>query len=320
MKLPSNWTTRIAVAAAGIGLLLLVRCMNAPPATTLEAPRAGYSIVACGERFDIDSPVVLWEDPDGYSAYRRGKHFADEPLDGELRYGKRPGDPQTLAELREQVHAFVLHFDTTGTSRQCFKVLQDKRTLSVHFMLDVDGTIYQTLDLRERAWHATISNDFAVGVEIAHPGAWPQPLNADMRRWYEKDEIGWRMKTPKWMKDPGIRTKGYIARPARKNFVSGEVQGRTMHQFDFTKEQYAALAKLAAGLSRALPRIRLAAPRTPAGEIVNHKVADAELRAFEGLIGHFHVQTNKVDPGPAMQWDRLIEDARRERARWPLER
>jgi len=39
---------------------------------------------------------------------------------------------------------------------QCFKVLHDHRDLSVHFMLDLDGTIYQTLDLKERAWHATI--------------------------------------------------------------------------------------------------------------------------------------------------------------------
>ena len=34
-------------------------------------------------------------------------------------------------------------------------------------MLDVDGTIYQTLDVKERAWHATTSNTRAVGIEIA---------------------------------------------------------------------------------------------------------------------------------------------------------
>jgi N-acetyl-anhydromuramyl-L-alanine amidase AmpD len=51
----------------------------------------------------------------------------------------------------------------------------------VHFLLDVDGTIYQTLDLHEKAFHATYANDFSIGVEIAHPGAWKQPMNATWR-------------------------------------------------------------------------------------------------------------------------------------------
>ena len=40
-------------------------------------------------------------------------------------------------------------------------------------MLDLDGTIYQTLDLKERAWHATTSNSRSVGIEIANIGAYP---------------------------------------------------------------------------------------------------------------------------------------------------
>jgi N-acetyl-anhydromuramyl-L-alanine amidase AmpD len=30
------------------------------------------------------------------------------------------------------------------------------------------------------------------------------------------------------------------------------------------------------------------------------------------LLGHWHVQKNKVDPGPAFDWDRVIEGAKRE--------
>jgi hypothetical protein len=29
------------------------------------------------------------------------------------------------------------------------------------------------------------------------------------------------------------------------------------------------------------------------------------------VLGHYHVQTNKVDPGPALQWDYVIGEARR---------
>jgi N-acetyl-anhydromuramyl-L-alanine amidase AmpD len=37
-------------------------------------------------------------------------------------------------------------------------------------MLDLDGTIYQTLDLKERASHATIANSRSIGIEIANMG------------------------------------------------------------------------------------------------------------------------------------------------------
>ena len=310
---------------AAASLTLFPRCVSGPEAATaslaedaiVDAPAAADDcIVVAGRRVSIGTRVVTWLEPDGYSAYREGKHFdRSEGLDGEKRYGERPGDPKTLDALRDVVHQFVVHYDVCGTSRQCFKVLQDLRNLSVHFMLDVDGTIYQTLDLKERAWHATVANDGAVGVEIAHPGAWRSPLNADMRRWYERDAQGWRMKFPAWMQETGVRTEGFVPRPARPEFQSGVVQGAEYHQFDFTAEQYAALAKLVAGLNKALPRIRVRAPRDDSGAIVNRALPRAQLDAFDGVLGHFHVQTNKQDPGPAFQWDRVLQEARRLRGR-----
>ena len=43
------------------------------------------------------------------------------------------------------------------------------------------------------------------------------------------------------------------------------------------------------------------------GGVATAKLPDEELAGFEGYIGHFHVQSNKVDPGPAFQWDFLVE-------------
>ena len=63
------------------------------------------------------------------------------------------------------------------------------------------------------------------------------------------------------------------------------------------------------------PRIRLEAPRDQNGEVVDHALPEAELRAFDGIVGHFHVQTNKQDPGPAFQWNRVLGEARRLRGR-----
>lgn len=322
LRLSSAAHKRGAAAALALAALLLVRCVSGPSRAERE-----LAIVACGQAFPIDARVVTWREPGAYDAYLEGKRFApDEPPDGKKRYAPlRGGLPEALAasaaarglsldELRQVVHTFVIHYDVAGTSRQCFKILQDMRTLSVHFLLDVDGTIYQTLDLREKAWHATYANDFSIGVEIAHPGAWKQPMNADMARWYGKDDQGWFMKTPAWMKEPGIRTPGFVARPDRAEIVAGEVQGSVYHQLDFTPQQYAALARLCAGLNKVFPRIRLEAPRNADGAVVNRALGEDAVRAFDGIVGHFHVQANKQDPGPAFQWDRVLTEARALRA------
>ena len=312
----------VGAVLATSSLLLFTRCGTSPatPRATdslRDAPvDATDFIVVAGRRVGIGTRVVKWDDAGGYSAYLEGKHFDRTAApDGKRRYGTRPGAPKTLEALRETVHQFVVHYDVCGTSRQCFKVLQDVRNLSVHFLLDVDGTIYQTLDVTERAWHATVANDGAVGIEIAHPGAWRSPLNADMRRWYVKDQDGWRMRFPAWMTETGVRTPGFVPRPARPKFVSGVVQGEEYHQFDFTAEQYAALARLLAGINRALPRIRLEAPRDVDGSVVGRALAPDALLRFDGVVGHYHVQTNKQDPGPAFQWDRVLDEARRLRGR-----
>jgi N-acetyl-anhydromuramyl-L-alanine amidase AmpD len=255
---------------------------------------------------------VLWIDPGGYDAYRVERRFS--PLDksdwetsqAEVRGLRSPnrynmrGGSLTGAEiervrgggwdlplLQRVVDQFVIHFDVCGTSRQCFKVLQDMRDLSVHFMLDLDGTIYQTLDLKERAWHATSSNSRSVGIEIANIGAYPVNGKNPFAEWYSKEPNGQvRITIPAQYGDGGILTK------------------------DFVPQQYQALIKLTATLCKALPKIKCDYPKDAAGNLICQKLPDAELRAYQGVLGHFHIQTDKVDPGPALQWDYLIGNAR----------
>ena len=38
---------------------------------------------------------------------------------------------------------------------------------------------------------------------------------------------------------------------------------------------------------------------------------DERWTGYTGVLGHFHVQRNKQDPGPAFQWDRVIGGARK---------
>jgi N-acetyl-anhydromuramyl-L-alanine amidase AmpD len=307
---------------------LLASCSSAGrPGDPLE--RSGDEISICGRLFHAGTPVVLWNDPGGYDAYRIGPRFPDEraasrreeegfgprygPVRGGLPEGIRERVLSTgwnLADLREVVDLFVLHYDVCGTSRQCFKVLQDVRRLSVHFLLDADGTIYQTLDLKERAWHATVANDRSVGVEIAHIGAYPSLDAPVFRTWYGFDEEGLRVVFPEWMAVTGIRTPGFVPRPSRQGRIAGAIHGRTHWQHDFTDEQYAALARLTATLSRVLPRIRLDFPRDERRRVRTDALSSEELSAFSGVLGHYHVTTRKTDPGPAFDWERLLREAK----------
>ena len=148
----------------------------------------------------------------------------------------------------------------------------------MHFLLDVDGTIYQTLDLRDQAWHATKANPRSIGIEIANLGAYP-PGQA------------------------GAAGSG----PKR---IRGVVQGVELEQLEFTPQQYDSLAKLAAALCAVFPKIAPDAPRDVSGVVRATALSDAEFEAFHGILGHFHVQTNKQDPGPAFDWERFLEAVR----------
>ena len=302
-----------------------------------RAMRAGDEIVAAGQFFHTGTPVVLWTDPGGYDAYRVERRFSafDESnwetskfkvkeLSTPNRYGLRRaplteeqiervrGGGWDLPLLQEVVDQFVIHYDVSGTSRQCFKVLHDTRGLSVHFMLDLDGTIYQTLDLKERAWHATSSNTRGIGIEIANIGAYPPGQTNALNKWYKLDAGGEPfISVPPEFSPSGLRLTNLVLRPARLEPVTGNIQGQELVQFDFTPEQYAALIRLTAALCKIFPKMTSDYPRDAQGRLMTHTLPDEELERYQGVLGHYHIQTNKTDPGPAFQWVRVIEGARR---------
>lgn len=298
--------------------------------------RAGDEIVACGQLFHTGTPVVLWVDPGGYDAYRVETRFSDfkksewemaKEVSAQLktpnRYGLRKdllapdeiervrGGGWDLPLLQRTIDQFVLHYDVAGVSRNCFRTLHDQRCLSVHFMLDIDGTIYQTLDLKERAWHATTSNTRSVGVEIANMGAYRPGENTVLDRWYKKDADGRVRITIPGGGDGGVRTPEFVGRPDRNEPVEGEVQGHVYRQYDFTPQQYAALIKLTATLCKVFPKINCDYPRDEKGALIPHQLPNEQLKNYQGILGHYHVQKDKQDPGPALQWDRLISEAKK---------
>ena len=321
---------RSRFAPFGVGLcaaVVLGACVGEPdarPPTPERAPTGvrvdelGSSIVVGGEHVWIGAPVVLWFDPGGYNAYSRELRFPGErPSDpeweapDELRYKPGRSTPDGEVSRRSSIEAigqvvdqFVLHYDACGLSRTCFKVLHDRRELSVHFLLDVDGTLYQTLDLAETAWHARQANGRSIGIEIANIGAYAPGSGSPLDTWYERDAAGARLVLPP--EPTGVRTPAFEGRPARPRRIRGTANGRDLEMYDLTPEQYDSLARLTAALCRVFPRIRPDAPRDAEGRVRTDVLSDEAFRAFHGILGHHHVSASKYDPGPAFDWERYL--------------
>lgn len=293
------------------------------------AMASGQSIVACGERIWVGAPVVLWSDPDGYSAYETDLHFDRPPMqistppDGKLRYKPGRTDPATgeiwvkpeigtLLELQRSLDLFVLHYDVSGVSQNCFRTLHDRRALSVQFMIDVDGTIYQTLDMRDTAWHARQANSRSVGVEIAHIGAYPinEAGDAVLDRWYEEEGDAACLTLPRPANELGVRTPGFKGAAARSDRQTGQINGNLLQQYDFTRQQYDSLVKLSATLCRHFPNLEPVAPRDAVGRIAKERLSESDELAFHGILGHYHVSDVKVDPGPAFDWETFLTRVR----------
>jgi len=279
----------------------------------------GDEIIVCGERFHTAAPVVLWTDQGGYDFHyskapgapdeRKPSHVRMSPLtDPQVAQVRRDG--WTLDFLRDNVDQFVIHYSVDGTSRLTFETLV-KRHLSVQLMLDLDGTIYQAMDLQEEAPHATRANGRSVGIEIANIGAYSGG-DAPLKQWYKKDANGKIfIKIPAELGDGGIRTKDFVARPARPEIIKGVVQGKVYEQYDLTPQQYDSLIKLTATLCTVLPNIKCDYPKDSNRKLITHTLTPEQWQAYQGVLGHYHVQDNKQDPGPAFQWDRVINGARK---------
>ncbi|HUG12273.1 MAG TPA: N-acetylmuramoyl-L-alanine amidase [Opitutaceae bacterium] len=239
--------------------------------------RQGDAFIVAGRHVQTGTRVVTWLDAGGLDAYRTAR--VDESGAPESFGARRATDGKAIAAGDDSavlgvVDQIVLHYDGFGNSRECFEHLAE-RQLSAHFLIDVDGTVYQTLDLQERAYHATVANNRSIGIEIANVGAFP--------------------------------AEGDLSALPPGDVIRGTVHRIELVQPGFTATQYAALAKLIDALCRTFPRLERDYPRDAAGEIVLSNLPDDALANFRGVLGHFHIQENKVDPGPAFQWKLIFK-------------
>lgn len=174
---------------------------------------------------------------------------------------------------------FVCHWDVCLSSESCYKVLQ-KRGLSVHFLIDNDGTIYQTMDMNDVAYHAGSRkwNDKSIGVEISNA------YYLKHQDWYVKQGLG--------------------ERPIIRDAV---VHGSKLKPFlGFYPQQIEALRALMRSVNKATG-IPLQAPLDRSKKTntnVSKKCADGR---FEGFISHYHLTNNKIDCA-GLDLDKILKE------------
>jgi N-acetylmuramoyl-L-alanine amidase len=274
----SSLTSLVGTSRANRG----ARTDHLPP----PRPTRGTAIIAAGQPFDVGRTVVLWSDEQGFDAYQKcaastrpaaaatsiptatARARADQAQPREPA-GHRFAVRAALRRLRQL--AFVLQVDAQphapGGGTGC--------GLSAHFMIDTDGTIYQTLDLAERAYHAEQENSISVGVEICNRGPLqPRRVNKLPAEWRTRPRAMWSSTASKY------------------------------DAYDFRPEQYESIVALTRTLLRIFPKMKPEVPERN-GEVIMDTLEDP--LSFHGIVGHLHVDLDKQkwDPG-ALDWKRIM--------------
>ena len=236
----------------------------------------GSSIIICGQRFDVGQKVITFEDDPSISAYT--PHRTDKPSEvppyspakgmagirDRWRQRRLIGSDRSIERLRQVVRQFVVHHDGCADSRTCFQVLHNERGLSVHFLIDNDGTIFQTLDLVDCAFQAAGVNEISVGVELANRG--------DALR-FPNDYHGKRDK------------------------VTCRINGHQFLAYAYTPAQMASMISVGKTLARLFPNLPQSYPQN-GGDPEPMWGSLRDPREYTGYLGHYHVTEQKWDPGP----------------------
>jgi hypothetical protein len=214
-----------------------------------DDPKYSNYIVYNGNCFPIKwDKVVLWSERGGFKADMG--HYYD--------YTGRP---------QRKIRYFVNHWDVCLSAASCARVL-GKRGISVHFLIDNDGTIYQTLDMQHAAFHAGSSrtNRASVGVEISN-AYYPKYQETYVKRGFGE----------------------------RALVDSAWVHGSKLKPFlDFYPAQIEALKALWKAIHGAA-EIPYETPLGQFGKTSTKYEQDVPYGKFSGFVSHYHISKRKID-------------------------
>lgn len=196
----------------------------------------------------------------------------------------------------ESIEMIVMHYTLGGSASSARNAL-GSRGLSSHYVIETDGTIYQLVKDEFSAFHAGIKNDLVrdriikandrgIGIEIVNWG-WLTREGDNYKTHYgspyDPDVWGEPIQTPPWQPNPGLLAYEYW--------------------HPYTEKQYEKLKALIDELSTRHGIQKITFAPSP----IIYVVDPYDLENFNGVIGHSAISEQKWDPGPHLDWDRLLK-------------
>ena len=59
-----------------------------------------------------------------------------------------------------------------------------------------------------------------------------------------------------------------------------------------------------------LPQDQMRLSQDSGGNLIPQMLPKEDWQNFQGVLGHYHVQRNKTDPGPGFNWEKVVGEAR----------
>lgn len=240
---------------------------------------ARHEVVLAGGRADFPVPVVTdryrFEDLAAMMPMRH-KRDGSGPIFSLYRERQRSGTAISARDrdaVRGVIDLIVLHDTRTQTALESVIELEGQGG-STHFIIDWDGTVYQTLDLAFEANH--VKDASVDGRSVAIDLVNPVVLES----------------SPKLPDGSGERTLSAFVK----------VHGEEVQNWGYTEAQLASLEKVVSGLLTLLPQVKPKVVEV-AGAVPRTVFEDAA--DFSGIAGHLHLSRRAVDPGAGFPWERL---------------
>ena len=157
----------------------------------------------------------------------------------------------------------VVHWTASEVSAAAIFNVLKTRELGVEYVINAFGDLYQFCDQAHvDTADAGAANKISWGVEIVSAGVY----------------------SSKWA-EPNGRTPKLGPRDA----YNASIHGQTVRCLDFYKDQFATLCALNKLIADVVPTY---------GRAVCTASTVIDWKTFNGAVGHFHITTGKLDPGP----------------------
>jgi N-acetyl-anhydromuramyl-L-alanine amidase AmpD len=194
-------------------------------------------------------------------------------------------EPKDYVAVATPKNLIVIHFTAGQSARSAFDTWRsDPRRIATAYIVDLDGTIYETFDPRYWASHLGIKggpdhDKRSIGIEIANVGPLTRSDDKKSLTWWVGQAFCTLEQTTRYRQSPYRGHDYYAAFPdAQMTAVRGLV-GYLQDRFSIAKE---------------LPPLAR-----------RDEFDDTFFASFRGVATHANFRKDKFDIGPAFSWDGL---------------